>query len=194
MQKNKKTILVSVLLLLVISQLSFVNVQVKCVSWPMEPSANIYKQYVYDVVNDSFVDAVKQVPEINIVRLSHIVLTGRIALQLVHKPIKSPRYDYRLFICWDKQINLKSIGIWPNLDWDNVIPPNTNLTICITGGSSWFGVTNGSYSAFYNSMDELVYNESKSNSVTIVDEALEFPIKQDYITDRYFVESAFAVS
>ncbi|MHA1435507.1 MAG: hypothetical protein ACTSO7_16820 [Candidatus Heimdallarchaeota archaeon] len=180
MQK-KKIVMVSFLLVIIISQLSFVNLQVNALSWPMEPAIDIYKNYVYHIKNDSFVDEVKEAPQIDIQSFSHVVLTGRIALRLKQPPIVNSSYEYRMLVCWDKRISLEPIEHWPDPDWENVIPPATNFTICVAGGISWYGVTNGSYSAYYDSKGVLVFNESKSNSVIFVDNELQYVIKQDFI-------------
>ncbi|MHA1221402.1 MAG: hypothetical protein ACTSQB_06685, partial [Candidatus Heimdallarchaeota archaeon] len=171
------------------SQFSLVNVKVNGISWPMEPSPKIDTQYVYYVVNDSFVDVVKKIPQINIRRFSQVGLTGRIALQLIHPPNISSRYEYRMIVFWDTRVRLEYNLSWPDLDWESAIPPKTNFTLCIAGGASWLGVTNGSYSAYYKSNGDLVFNESKSNSVKIVDDELQFQVKQDYIPDRYYAET-----
>ncbi len=187
--RKKKIVLVSFLLVIIISQLSFINLQVKAQSWPMEPLVSISKNYVYHIKNDSFVDQVKEAPQIDIQSFSHVVLTGRIALKLKQPPIVNSSYEYRMLVCWDERINLEPIEHWPDPDWANVIPAATNFTICVAGGISWYGVTNGSYSAFYNSNDVLVFNESKSNSVLFVGNDLQYVIKQDFITDRYFADT-----
>ncbi|MHA1185731.1 MAG: hypothetical protein ACTSSK_02480 [Candidatus Heimdallarchaeota archaeon] len=188
MQK-KKIVMALFLLTIIISQLSFINLQVKAWSWPMGPQSSFYRTHVYHIINDSFVDMAEEVPQIDIQSFSHVVLTGRIVLNLKQPPIVNSSYEYRMLVCWDKIINLNPIKHWPDPDWENVIPPETNFTICVAGGVSWFGVTNGSYSAYYNSKGVLVYNESKSNSVIFVGNGLQYVIKQDYITDRYFADT-----
>jgi len=188
MQK-KKIVMALFLLTIIISQLSFINLQVKAQSWPMGPQSSFYRTHVYHIINDSYVDQVEEVPQIDIQSFSHVVLTGRIVLRLRQPPIVNSSYEYRMLVCWDKIINLDPIEHWPDPDWDNVIPPATNFTICVAGGISWFGVTNGSYSAYYNSEGVLVFNESKSNSVLFVGNDLQYVIKQDFITDRYFADT-----
>ncbi len=186
---KKKFVVVSILLLVVISQLGFVNEQVNGIRWPMEPAIDIHKYFVYHVINDSYVDQVNEAPQINIHSFSHVVLTGRIALQLMQPPILNSSYEYRMLVFWDTRVWLEYNLSWPNPDWENVIPPKTNFTLCVAGGASWLDVTNGSYSAYYNGKGDLVFNESKSNSVKTVDAQLQFPIKQDFIPDRYYAET-----
>lgn len=188
MQK-KKYVLMSFLLVILISQLSFITLQVNAMSWPVTPTVSIYKDYVYHIKNDSFVDQVKEISQIDIQSFAHVVLTGRISLRLKQPPILNSCYEYRMLVCWDKRIYLEPIEHWPDPEWENVIPPETNFTICVAGGISWFGVTNGSFSAYYNSKGFLVFNETKSNSVILVDDKLQYVIKQDFITDRYSYET-----
>ncbi|MHA1308989.1 MAG: hypothetical protein ACTSO7_17495, partial [Candidatus Heimdallarchaeota archaeon] len=61
-------------------------------------------------------------------------------------------------------------------------PPKSNFTVCIAGGKSWFGISNGSYSAFYDSTETLVFSEQNNNSVSIFENnTLIFPINETYI-------------
>jgi len=187
--KKKRLLLIFVLLFVMFSQFSLVNVKINGIRWPMNPFPYYNTEYVYYVVNDSYVDQVKEIPEINIRGFSHKVLTGRIILTLMNPPKIKPNYEYRMIVFWDTRVRLEYNLSWPDLDWENVIPSQTNFTLCVAGGASWLGVTNGSYSAYYNSNDDLIFNESKSNSIIKVDNGLEFVIKQDYIPDRYYAET-----
>ncbi|MHA1308158.1 MAG: hypothetical protein ACTSQN_12785, partial [Candidatus Heimdallarchaeota archaeon] len=78
---------------------------------------------------------------------------------------------------------------WPDQDWINVIVPETNVTFCVAGGASWFGVTNGSSSAYYNSAGTLVFSEMHNNSVNIFNnDTLVFPVTSSILDNPAYID------
>ncbi|MHA1125706.1 MAG: hypothetical protein ACTSO7_18755 [Candidatus Heimdallarchaeota archaeon] len=143
------------------------------------------------VINDKLDTDIYLKPEINIVRLTNNEAESQIKLKLYDHVNISSRYEYRILIGWNEILYDTCLWNWPDLEWYNVIPPKSNYTICIAGGSSWSGLTNGSYSAYYNSNEELVFSESNNGSVSIYENnTLIFPITETYLENPNYYTDA----
>jgi len=111
----------------------------------------------------------KAQPSIDIDTLSFNETYSQLELSFFGSPILDSYHEYRIMISWDKYIGQGCEGAWLSLDWDLPIYETTNVTLCSAGGASWFGVTNGSYNSFVNSLNDSVLLEQTNDSV-ILDE------------------------
>ncbi|MHA1185816.1 MAG: hypothetical protein ACTSXA_00170 [Candidatus Heimdallarchaeota archaeon] len=134
------------------------------------------------VINNEIDPDVYFIPGLNIIKLSNNIAESQLKLELYDPINLSFRFEYRILIGWNDLLRETYLWHWPDLDWYNVIPPESNITICVAGGASWYGLTNGSYSAYYDSKDNLVFNQLNNNSVSIFENnTLLFPINESYI-------------
>jgi len=124
-----------------------------------------------------------ELPSIDIDTLSYNDSLSHLELSFYGTPILDPNHTYRILISWNEYIDEDFGGILPNLFWDFPSLTKVNITLCVAGGASWFGVTNGSYNSFFNMKNESIFLEEKSDSVTIINQSLIFPINTSFITN-----------
>jgi len=108
----------------------------------------------------------------------------QIKLSLVNTPILDSNHGYRILIAWTGVINQSYICDWEHyMHWEETIKPMSNYTVCVAGGISMFGVTNGSLSVFNNSLNEPIHTEIHNNTVTIVDTTLVFLVNHTSVVN-----------
>jgi len=186
MRKSKKIPLVFFIITIIMLFQSYFIVEISAHSFPIQEYND--KGQVNRVINNELDPDIYFIPAINIVRLSNNVAESQLELKLYGPVNISSRFEYRILLCWNEGIYATYLWQWPDIDWYNAIPPKSNFTACIAGGTSWFGLTNGSYSAFYDNEDTLIFSEQNNNSVSIFEEnTLIFPINETYINNPQFV-------
>jgi len=181
MHKSKNVLMVSIIILIIIFFQGFFIKEISASPFPLQNTNS--SGYVNRVINNKLDNNQYVVPAISIVKMDNNRAESQIELTLFGSVNISSRYEYRILLCWDELYDAHSLWQWQPV-WDTILIPFTNFTICVAGGASWFGVTNGSCSAFYNSDDVLVFNELNNNSVSIIEnDTLIFPINETYITN-----------
>ncbi len=180
MRKTKNILLVSLILSIIILFQSYCINEISAFTFPVQLGDD--KGTVHRVINDKIANDIYLKPEINIVKLTNNEAESQIELKLYGSVNISSRYEYRILIGWKEELYNSYINNWTNFQWSKVIPPESNFTVCVAGGANWSGLTNGSYSAFYNSNDDLVFTEQNNNSVSIFENnTLIFPITETYL-------------
>ncbi|MBN1329921.1 MAG: hypothetical protein JXA54_10645 [Candidatus Heimdallarchaeota archaeon] len=137
-----------------------------------------------------------ETPTINIDTLSFNEGESQLEVSFTGTPNLSPAYGYRLMIAWDEYIGLGCTGDWWEPNWDLELYTTTNVTLCVAGGASWFGVHNGSYNSFVNSNDESIFFEATNSSAFSDGHSLCFPVNTTYFTHvaspaEFFVYTTF---
>ena len=168
-----------IVILILVSQYSIIT-NVNAAGFFPSRSDNI--GYVHQIINDDHITYEYFTPTIDVVELRNKPGISQMELELSGQPNISSRYEYRILLAWTGLLSSSQVWRWPDQDWINVINPETNVTFCIASGESWFGVTNGSSSAYYNSKGSLVFSEVHNNSVSIVNNnTLVFPVTSSFL-------------
>lgn len=175
-------------ILILISQYSSIT-QVNAAGYFPSRSDNI--GYVHQIINNVHITDVSIKQTIDVVELRNEPGISQMELELSGQPNISSMFEYRILLAWTGLLSSDQVEQWPNQDWINVITPETNVTFCVAGGESWFGVTNGSSSAYYNSDGSLVFSEVYNNSVNIVNNnTLVFPVTSSPLENPDIVSQA----
>lgn len=134
------------------------------------------------IINDEFVSN-STIPPIDLKSFSNNATSSEIKLEFFGTPIlNNSSYGYRIVITWSGTINFSSIRHWPDrFNWEKSVYPEQSFTQCYAGGASGFGVVNGSYSEFYDSSGNLIFSETKNNSVLLQNDTLIFPVNQSLV-------------
>jgi len=173
LNKNKRLILLSIFTILIFTtQNSFVTVQADG-RFPFNADG---PGFVYQVINNEYITREYNLPAVDIVSLNRDSVNSLLKLELYGQPNISSSNQYWILLAWDEYGQLYDVGNWSDPSWEKYVPNNINLTVCVAGGASWFGITNGSYSVLYNSKGTMVFSEVWNNSVSIVNNnILTFP-------------------
>jgi len=180
MNKSKNTIIVTIIITIILFFQGFLIVEISAHNFPFTEFNE--EGYVHRVINNEIDPDVYLFPAINIVKLSNNIAESQLELKLYGPTNISSRFEYRILVGWNEGIFHAYLYNWSNIDWNNAIRPQSNFTACIAGGTSWSGISNGSFSAFYDSTETLVFSEQNNNSVIIFENnTLIFPINETYI-------------
>ena len=142
-----------------------------------------YDGDVAQIVNNEFVDYGNQ-SSIDTKVINNDQNLTEIQLYLYGTPILDNNHGYRILICWNDKFEYEHlIFYWgEHVNFDLAIPSQSNFTVCTAGGIKGLSITNGSYTALYDSTGSLVFSETNNNSVSIKDNSLIFPVDQSQIT------------
>ncbi len=179
---SKRIPLVFLILTIIIFFQSYFIIGISAFNFPFDEFNE--EGYVHRVINNEIDPDVYLFPAINIVKLSNNIAESQLELKLNGLGNLSSRFEYRILVGWNEGIFHAYLYNWSNIDWNNAIRSQSNFTACIAGGTSWSGISNGSFSAFYDSTETLVFSEQNNNSVIIFENnTLIFPIDETYIED-----------
>ncbi|MHA1307259.1 MAG: hypothetical protein ACTSO7_17695 [Candidatus Heimdallarchaeota archaeon] len=177
---KKTSLIITALLIITISLSQFTYVQAYVFRFPIAGSS---PGYVSQIINNQHITFdYEDLPAIDTIQLDNKPSSSQLTLKLKGQPNLSSRYVYRIMIGWTDVISRSPVNQWPDPDWDGIIRPKTNVTICVAGGAKWSHVTNGSASAYYDSQGSLIFSEMQNNTVSIINnDTLVFPVTSSYL-------------
>jgi len=115
-------------------------------------------EVVYQVIDDELITSKYNFPSIAIRSMERSSARTHLSLRFYGLPNLSSNYFYWVIIVWNDYVSFHSITDVGNPNLEAIVPNDVNLTVCVAGGASWFGLVNGSCSAYYNSQGELVFS------------------------------------
>ncbi|NHJ85983.1 MAG: hypothetical protein FK734_11010, partial [Asgard group archaeon] len=161
----------------------------------MDPYAERRDVYGF-IAGPNVITEPREFPAINIDTLSFNEEESQLEVSFTGIPNINSTYEYRLMIAWDEYIGLGCTGDWRDPNWDLELYTTMNVTLCVAGGASWFGVQNGSYNSFVNGNNESILFEAANSSVFVEEHSLCFPVNTTYFTHvsspaEFFVYTKF---
>ncbi|MBN1329920.1 MAG: hypothetical protein JXA54_10640 [Candidatus Heimdallarchaeota archaeon] len=179
--RNKKTVLYFALLIGILTTTQIISGSAwKARPFPWSDQLNDVQRIFQGELSFDFFDE----PSVDIDTISSSPTFLQIELSLSTTPVIDTDHGYRIIIGWTTEINGSYICDWENyMHWEETIRPLANYTVCVAGGISMFGVTNGSLTVLNNSVNDPTFYELQNNTVTIDDKSLIFQVNHTAVAD-----------
>ncbi|HUT82001.1 MAG TPA: hypothetical protein VMZ29_12435 [Candidatus Bathyarchaeia archaeon] len=163
--RNKKTIIYLALLMGILTTTQIITGSaLKASPFPWSDHLNDVQRIFQGELSCDYFDQ----PSIDIDTISSSPTFLQIELSLCTTPVIDANHGYRIIIGWTTEINGSYICDWEKyMHWEETIRPLANYTVCVAGGISMFGVTNGSLTVLNNSANDPIFYEMNNNTVTV---------------------------